>query len=141
MSYSRAFSQAIVALVYISDKIQQGMFEFISTQQISDDLNIPPSTTGMILRRLNRAGILETREGAKGGVQLALQPDEVSILDVFNAIEQERPLFHANLKMRVKGEKPSRAQESIADVFGAAETAMKAELAAVTLADILKKLY
>jgi len=137
MSYSLAFTQSIYVVMYVADKVEQGMFEFISTQQLSDDLNLAPSSTGSILRRLTRAGIIESREGAKGGVRLALPPAEVTVLEVFEAIEQGKPLFQGNVRLRVSGQKPTRAGEQINRIFTDAEDAMKQRLAATTIADML----
>lgn len=136
MSYSLAFSQAIIVALYVADKVEQGMFDFIPTAQLSDDLNLSPSSTGSILRRLNRAGLIETREGAKGGVRLAVPPAEVTILDIFEAIEQGKPLFNKNVQMRVTGQKPSRANQAIAQLFEDAEHAMKENLKATTIEDL-----
>ena len=74
MSYSTSFAHAILAMMYVTDKVQQGLFEFVPIQQISSELNIPPSTTGLLIRYLSRAGLVETREGAKGGIRHARSP-------------------------------------------------------------------
>lgn len=137
MSYSLAFSQAIVSVVYIADKVQQGMFEFIPTKQLAEDLNLARPTAVKILQNLNRAGIIETREGAKGGVRLALPAQDVTVLDIFTAIEQERPLFQMRLNLRVTGEKPSQVQQAIIDVLTNAEAAMKESLRQTTIADLV----
>jgi len=138
VSYSLAFSQAILVALYVADKVEQGMFEFIPTSQLSDDLNLSPSSTGSILRRLSSAGLIETREGAKGGVRLAIPPSEVTILDIFNAIEGGKSLFLSNIQMRVSGEKPTRANQAIASIFMKAENSMKDSLKATNIADLMK---
>lgn len=137
MSYSLAFSQAIIILVFVADKVQQGMYEFISTKHLSEALNLSTPTAVKIVQSLNRAGLIETREGAKGGIRLAVPPAEITILDVFTAIEQERPLFQSRLRIRVTGEKPTRAQRSILTVLNNAENAMKTNLQATTIDDLL----
>ena len=136
MTYSLAFSQAIIVTLYVADKVEQGMFDFIPTTQLSDDLNMSPSSTSSILRRLNRAGLIETREGVKGGVRLAVPSVEVTVLDIFDAIEQNKPLFQQNVKLRVTGQKPDRATKALIDVFSDAEAAMKARLQATTIEDL-----
>ncbi|MCA9883634.1 MAG: Rrf2 family transcriptional regulator [Anaerolineae bacterium] len=136
MTYSLAFSQAIIVTLYVADKVEQGMFDFIPTTQLSDDLNMSPSSTSSILRRLNRAGLIETREGVKGGVRLAVPSVEVTVLDIFEAIEQNKPLFQQNVKLRVTGQKPDRATKALIDVFSDAEAAMKARLQATTIEDL-----
>lgn len=138
MSYSLGFTQTIFLVLYVADKIDQGFYEFIPTQQISDQLNIPPSSAGSILRRLNRSGIIESREGASGGVRLMIPPESITLLDLFNAIEQERPLFQTNFQPKVTGNKPTRAQTSISDVLMDAEKAMKEQLKMVTVRDLMK---
>lgn len=140
MSYSTTFPHAILALLYVTDKVQQGMFDFVPIQQISAELNIPPSTTGLIMRYLSRAGLVETREGAKGGIRHARSPETITLYDIFKAIEQERPLFQTHLQPRVTGSKPTRAQQAIISSLLAAEEAMRHQLQQTTLAELLQEL-
>jgi Rrf2 family protein len=140
MSYSTSFPHAILAMLYITDTIQLGKFDFVPIQHLSAELNIPPSTMGVIIRHLNRAGLVETREGAKGGIRHARPPAMITIYDVFKAIEQERPLFQTLLNPRVTGAKPTKAQEAIVAVLQSAETAMIQRLRQTTLADLLHEL-
>lgn len=141
MSYSLAFSQAIVAVTYIADKVQQGFFEFTPTTQLAEDLNIARPSAGKIIQNLTQAGIIETREGAKGGVRLAKAAGEVTVLDIFYAIEGERPLFRSRFKFNVSGKKPTQVQKSLVDLLDNAEVAMKNELQGTTIADLIAKLY
>ncbi|SRR5258708_25614599 len=137
MSYSLAFSQSLFIMLYVATKVGQGVYEFVPTQEISHDLNIPPSTAAMILRRLSRAGLIETREGASGGVRLALLPEQVTFLDIFKAMEQERPMFQTNIQLRVTGEKPTKIQQNILEILGSAENAMKTDLQRTTIQDLI----
>lgn len=137
MSYSLAFSQALFMLIYVGNKVEQGLYDHTPTQKLSQDLNIPPSTAGMILRQLNRAGIIETREGANGGIRLAVLPEKVTILDVFMAIEQHRPMFQSNVQLNVTGEKVTKVQQAVLQVFQTAESAMKHSLQAITIRDLM----
>jgi Rrf2 family protein len=140
VSYSTTFPHAILALLYVTDKVRQGLAEYVPIQQISSELNIPPSTTGLIIRYLSRAGLVETREGAKGGIRPARTPDAITVYDIFKAIEQERPVFQTNLHPRVTGSKPTRAQQTIVSTLRAAEDAMRERLQDTTLADLAREL-
>jgi Rrf2 family protein len=140
MSYSTSFPHAILAMIYVTDKVQQGKSDYVPIQQVSSELNIPASTTGLIIRYLSRAGLIETREGAKGGVRHARPPESITIYDIFKAIEQERPLFQLQLQPRVTGAKPTKAQQAIASVLSGAEQAMLHQLRQATLADLLGEL-
>ena len=137
MSYSLSFSQAIVTVIFVGDKIEQGFYDFVPTKELSAALNIARPTAVKILGNLAGAGIIETREGAKGGVRLALPPAEVTILDIFMAIESGKAMFRNDFELGVTGEKPTRAQGAILDILNEAEAAMHDRLAQTTIADLL----
>ena len=140
MSYSLAFSQAIMTILFVGDKVEQGYYDFVPTKEISASLNIARPTAVKILGNLASAGLIETREGAKGGVRLAVAPADVTILDVFAAIETGKSLFRHDFELRVTGEKPTRAQEAVLAILNEAEAAMKDRLAQTTIAELLTAL-
>lgn len=136
MSYSLGVWQAMLATVYVADKVMLGKYEFVPTSKMADDLGIPAPSLSRMLRNLNRAGIIETREGAKGGVRLAIPPEDVTLLAVVDAIEQSLPLFRTDAALNVAGETPTRRQSDLKDALGRAESAMRSSLEGVTIADI-----
>ncbi|MCP5094939.1 MAG: Rrf2 family transcriptional regulator [Chloroflexi bacterium] len=140
MSYSLSFSQAILLVIYVADKVEQGFFDFVPTKQLSEDLNIARPTAVKILQSLNGAGIIETREGAKGGIRLAVAPASVTVLDIFNAVESGKALFRHDFRPHVTGKKPTRAQDELLTIFGEAESAMKDRLAETAVSDLLTAL-
>src|SRR5690606_9466691 len=111
------------------DKVAQGFYDFVPTKELSDALNIARPTAVKILGNLASAGIIETREGAKGGVRLARPPAQVTILDIFQAIESGKAMFRHDFELGVTGEKPTRAQGAILDILNEAEAAMHNRLA------------
>lgn len=137
MSYSLTYSQAVLVVVYVADKIRQGFYDYVPTRAIATSLGIPAPTTAKILRALGRAGLIETREGAKGGVRLAVPAADVSLRDILDALEHKRPLFQTHAHVRAKGERPTRAQAAIGRALDGAEQAMRAELARTSVEDIL----
>ena len=137
MSYSLSFSQAIVTVLFVGDKVEQGFYDFVPTKELSEALNIARPTAVKILGNLAGAGIIETREGAKGGVRLALPPAEITIMDIFQAIESGKALFRHDFELAVTGEKPTRAQGAILDILNEAEAAMHDRLGQTTIADLL----
>lgn len=139
MSYSLGFSQAIVVALFVADKVRQGMHEFVPTKALSEQLGIAGPSAVKILQALNRVGIIETREGAKGGVRLARAPSKVTVLDVFAAIEADKPLFRSDLTFNVTGKKPTQASEAILAVLSDSETAMKQKLKSTTIESLLQK--
>src|SRR5215813_6715312 len=136
MSYSLAFTQSLYIVLLIAAKVRIGQFDFVPTQRISEVLNIPPSTVGMILRRLHHARLIETREGANGGVRLALPPDKITVMDVFAAVEQSRGLFNTT-SSQFKVEPVTKMRDIVGNVLGTAEESMKQSLRATTIENLL----
>lgn len=137
MSYSLTFSKAILVVIFISDKIRQGQFEFLSTQFISEILNIPKPTLVKILQNLSSAQIIETKEGKQGGIRLLKNPSEITILDILNAVESNKSLFQTNFNIMAEGKRPDNAQKTVGNLLNKAESTMKSVLATKTIAEIL----
>lgn len=128
MTYSLGVWQAMLATVYTADKIRLGEYDFVPTSQLAADLDIPAPSLARLLRSLNRAGIMETREGAHGGVRLAVSPDQVTLLDVVEAVEQQRPLFRTDASPAVTGITPTQRQQALRSTLQSAEEAMRQRL-------------
>lgn len=62
-------------------------FQPRTTEQIAADAGLPLPTLAKILQQLNRAGIVKTQRGSGGGVCLARHPEELSVLEIIEAIE------------------------------------------------------
>jgi Rrf2 family protein len=140
MSYSLSFSQAIFVVLFVGDKVAQDYFDFVPTKELSTALNIPNPSAVKILGNLASAGIIETREGSRGGVRLAKPAQQITLLDVFTAIETGKPMFRQDHQLRVTGAKPTRAHQSVYAVLTDAEEGMKSRLAKTTIADLMASL-
>lgn len=137
MAYSLSYSKAILVLAFISDKIRREETEYISTKIISDLLSIPKPTLSLIFNNLVRAGILESKEGINGGVRFAKIENQISLLDILNAIESPKPLFQKNFEMKAEAPRPASLKRQVTEALNNAEQIMKNELQKITLKDIL----
>ncbi|MHC1685086.1 MAG: Rrf2 family transcriptional regulator [Clostridiaceae bacterium] len=138
MAYSISISQAISIVVYISVKMKECNYEFLTTKAISEKLNIAAPTAVKILNSLTIAGLTMTREGAKGGVLLAKSPSEITLLDIFLAIEHERPLFKTKFDFNISGENVTLLKNKISNCLEDAESEMKNSLKKTKIEDLLK---
>ena len=84
MQITRQADYAIRAIYYLSG-LEPG--QRASTSKIAKEQNIPPSFLAKIISQLSVAGLLHTSRGARGGVSLARDPKEVTMLDVIEAID------------------------------------------------------
>ncbi|GJQ34497.1 MAG: transcriptional regulator [Anaerolineaceae bacterium] len=58
-----------------------------ATSVIAEEQKIPPSFLAKIISQLSIAGLLHTSRGARGGVTLARDPKEITLLEVIEAID------------------------------------------------------
>jgi Rrf2 family protein len=96
------------------------------------------------LQALSRAGLVASTEGRVGGYVLSRSPGKISVLDVVLAVEGEDPAFRCT-EIRQNGPFGTPPQDclrpcGIARVMRQAETAWRASLAGVTIADLAAEL-
>ena len=84
MQITRQADYAVRAVLYLA---QIGPERRAATSQIAQEQNIPPSFLAKIVSQLSVAGLLQTSRGARGGVSLARDPQQISVLDVVEAID------------------------------------------------------
>ncbi|HSB65042.1 MAG TPA: Rrf2 family transcriptional regulator [Anaerolineales bacterium] len=84
MQITRQADYAVRAMVYLA---QLGPDQRAATGQIAKERNIPPSFLAKIVSQLSVAGLLQTSRGARGGVSLAKPAEDISLLDVVQAID------------------------------------------------------
>ena len=84
MQITRQADYAMRAVAYLANL---GPEKRAATSQIADDQKIPPSFLAKIVSQLSVAGLLQTSRGARGGVSLARSPEEISFLEVVEAID------------------------------------------------------
>jgi len=84
MQITRQADYAVRAVLYLA---QLGSDQRAATSQIAEDQKIPPSFLAKIVSQLSVAGLLQTSRGARGGVSLAKSPDQISLLEVVEAID------------------------------------------------------
>jgi Rrf2 family protein len=105
---------------------------------------VPAAYLAKHLQALSRAGIVSTEPGQRGGYRLARPPAEVTLWDVVAAIEGTDPAFRCTeIRRRGPAALPDRRYRRACGITRAmqrAEQAWRAELQAITLADVLADL-
>jgi Rrf2 family protein len=84
MQITRQADYAVRAVYHLS-QLEPG--ERAATSHIAEEQQIPPSFLAKIVSQLSVAGLLQTSRGARGGVSLAKTPEEISLLEVVEAID------------------------------------------------------
>ncbi len=84
MQITRQADYALRAMIFLA---QLEPNRRAATSQIAEEQRIPPSFLAKIISQLSIAGLIHTSRGARGGVSLARPADEISVLEVVEAID------------------------------------------------------
>ncbi|WP_339845570.1 Rrf2 family transcriptional regulator [Paenibacillus sp. FSL W7-1088] len=136
MAYSTALSQGISILLYIHALSEENCSNYLSTKLISEQLNIPVPTTVKVIRNLNNAKLTMAKEGAKGGILLAQPLSEITMLDVFLAVEPGKDLFKVHTDVTLQGQDVDDVKQKIIHHLDGTEIAMQNYLKDIRLTDL-----
>jgi Rrf2 family protein len=84
MQITRQADYAVRAVLHLS---RLGGNQRAATSAVAQEQKIPPSFLAKIISQLSIAGLLHTSRGARGGVTLAREPKEITLLEVVEAID------------------------------------------------------
>ena len=98
LNISEAASIAIHAMTFIAALDRETP---VSTSEIAGQLDVSENHLSKVLQRLMKAGLVDARRGPKGGFLLARGADEITLLDVFEAIEGPLSVRTCLMKTRI----------------------------------------
>jgi len=115
----------------------------LSSRDLAELQGISVSFVAKIFPKLEKAGIVSACEGVRGGYRLARPPEEISFLQIVDAIEGKKPLFDCQeirSRCAVFGETaPDWATSGVCGIHKImlkAENAMREELSTHSLASL-----
>lgn len=111
-----------------------------SSRDLAEMQGVPFAFLKKILSKLEKAGIVEANAGIRGGYRLARAPEQISVLDVVDAIEGHKPLFDCQeIRGRCalfEGKPPAWSMRGVCAIHAVmirAEKAMREEMAKTSL--------
>jgi Rrf2 family protein len=117
--------------------INEGRGDPVTSEYIAGSVNTNASLIRRLIAQLNKAGLTISRLGAGGGARLARPARDITLLDVYRAVDDEPELFPLHR------DRPNPAcavgrniQTALEHHFHVAARAMEAELDRVTIADL-----
>jgi len=114
-----------------------------SARDLAELQGVSPSFVAKIFSKLEKAGIVAGSGGIKGGYRLARSTDEVTVLDVIDAVDGHKPLFDCQeIRGRCalyNGKPPKWATQGVCGIHSVmlqAEKNLRAELSQTRLSDL-----
>lgn len=112
-----------------------------TSETLAHSVNTNPVCIRRIISQLKKAGIVTTRPGV-AGASLALPPEEITLLDIYNAVHvvEEDTLFSIHQNANTRCIVGANIGEALGGILIGAQAAMERELEHVTLADVLRRI-
>ena len=131
MRLTRAGEYAVRCILYMCDK---GKGTLVSRQEIASHTDIPPHFLAKIAQQLAKAGLIEIRQGARGGFVLSRQPSEITLLHIVETMIGEIYLNDCVLRPESCN---SQKNCAVHKVWIAARDQLRATLSKTTLQDLM----
>jgi Rrf2 family protein len=117
-------SKSPYAVRALAELARSGSSGPVPIGEIARRREIPVQFLEGLFATLRRAGILQSQRGVKGGYSFARPPEEVTVLDVVEALE---------------GQLGADAASDTADVWTEAIDALRLKLKAITIAEVAQR--
>lgn len=114
--------------------------EGTTSEVIAHSLRTNPVVVRRLLKSMEQAGLVELRPGKDGGVQLVRSPDEITLEQVYLAVEKESAVF----ALRPGGNPNCPVNRSmkrlLSPIFAAASGAVGAVLDQTTIGSLIHEI-
>jgi Rrf2 family protein len=117
-------SKSPYAVRALAELARSGSSGPVPIGEIARRRDIPVQFLEGLFATLRRAGILQSQRGVKGGYSFARQPEEVTVLEVVEALE---------------GQLGADAATDTADVWTESIDALRLKLKAITIAEVAQR--
>ncbi len=137
MTHNSKLAVSVHLLAYLAFKGGQP----VSSPELASSVDTNPVVARRLLSALRRARLVSAQKGATGGFTLASAPANITLLDIYRAVEPKVSLGLQNFSPSEKCPVGARIYSILEAAFFKAQTAMEGELQRITLADIEKQLH
>jgi Rrf2 family protein len=132
-------NQQFTFAVHIMTALAFSPGEVIGSQTLAASVNTNPVVVRRLLLALRRARLIETFTGKYGGARLRKKPREISLVDIYDAVEP-RPVIPVNERKALKKCHVSCNMKSIMiGIAEGAEEAVRKHLRGISLAKLVRK--
>lgn len=127
--FSQTVEYALRTVICLAD----GAPNSFTTEYIAVKTLVPKAYLSKVIQGLCAAEVLVSKRGAGGGVTLAKTPNEITILDVVNAVEPIVRIRHCPLGLKTHGVNLCPLHQKMDQALAMVEEAFRS----TTLADVL----
>jgi Rrf2 family nitric oxide-sensitive transcriptional repressor len=126
---SQSVEYALRAVVYLAMNAAEAQ----KTANIAAATKVPSAYLSKVLQGLREKGIVTLQRGVGGGVKLARKPEQLTILDIVNAVEPIQRINTCPLGLKTHGIRLCALHRRMDDAFKTMESAFRT----TTLAELI----
>jgi Rrf2 family protein len=113
----------------------------MSSVELAKSINTNAVVVRRLLIHLARAGLIQCSIGKAGGSTLARDASEITLADIYNAVNDRESLFSIPEKKKNRGCPVScKMQGLLVEIFDQAEAAVQHRFNSVILSDLVKQI-
>jgi Rrf2 family protein len=127
--FSKKVEYALRAVVHLADQAPASR----TTDQIAAVTKVPRAYLAKLLLALCRKGVVQSHRGVTGGMTLVKAPDELTILEVVNAVDPIQRISTCPLGLAAHGVRLCPLHKRLDNALALVEEAFRA----TTLAEVL----
>ena len=131
MHFKASVEYGMRAVLYLAEK-----GSICSSREVADEMSIPRDYLIQLAQLLRNAGIIHARPGKNGGYSLAKDASEISMLDIFNALQNDRLRSE-----RKEAEDASDLLQDITAACSAVEREMEEYMSSITLQNMSERIH
>lgn len=129
--FSQTVEYALRAVVYLAQNPERSC----TTEEVAKATKVPSAYLAKILQGMVRSGVIRSQRGVGGGVKLARSPEELTILEVVNAVEPIQRIKVCPLGLSTHGTNLCPLHKRLDNALAAIESAF----AGTTLAEVVNE--
>ncbi|MEU6707580.1 Rrf2 family transcriptional regulator [Streptomyces wuyuanensis] len=137
MAANSRLTIATHALAWLALAQRRGQ-EVLTSEQVAASVNTNPVIIRRSLGDLRRAGLVKVRHGAGAGWSLAREPGEITMLEVYDAVDAHPPFGLHRTEPNQECPVGRGIRPALDGVYGRVEQVMRRELADMSIADVLR---
>ncbi|MEP6847830.1 MAG: Rrf2 family transcriptional regulator [Acidobacteriota bacterium] len=136
MPASTQFSIAVHLMVGLGYGVAHGM----TSAQLARSVNTSPSFIRRVLAKLSKADLVSTTMGKTGSTSLARKPTDISLLDIYKAVEAPKAFAIHDYPEQKMCAVSCTIKSSMEKILNKTQSSMEKSLGEITLADVITDL-
>lgn len=136
MKYSAKLSDTIHLLSFLC--LRSG--EKVTSARIAESVKTNPAYIRQLMSALKKAGLISTVQG-QAQAALTRSADQISMLDIYRAVEGEKPLLHLDIHTNPECGVGVNIQLAVGDFYREVQDAAEKKMQEISLQDIIDRFY